>query len=392
MTLHLVIDPTSRPALFGREAAVAARRLGPRFMHLPAAFDLAAHPDAAQYVHAKGGLGPSGLYFAERILGHPVEAASSVAEILAAARHGDVAVPIHAAFGQDDAALRTAAAQAAIAVREQIAPPPSSPASDDAVRHADGAALTICLLGRESDHRHVYPAALASLEDAAGVLGINIAVRFVNPREPGSSLFDSAAGVLLPGGSEMGNVLGLIRAAHYAIERRLPILGLCLGMQTMATAFAQKAMGDGMVNLAEADPTAPIKSFVAMASADAHGDRLAPLPEHRTGDAAIDLVSESQLAAIMGAPVMAVRCNHRYHLSPALRPKLEAAGLVVSATSFEGRVADAVEWPAHPFFVGLQGHPELSAAPGAAHPVLLAFLESARDQTRDGRDSPHSTR
>jgi CTP synthase len=151
-------------------------------------------------------------------------------------------------------------------------------------------------------------------------------------------------------------------------------------MQTLTTAFAQKVLGDGMVNLAEADPEARTKSFVAMA-AEMTADGSAILPEHRTGDADVDLVAGTRLAALMGMQTMRVRCNHRFHLAASLRRDLQEAGLVFSATSFAGRVVDAVEWPAHPFFLGLQGHPELTPATSAPHPVFLAFLLAARDKS-----------
>ena len=376
MTLHLVIDHTARPARFGAAAAVAALRRGARFMHLPALFDLAAHPDAEQYVHAAGGLGPSGLYFAERILGRPIAAAASVAQILSAARQADVVVPIHPSFGQDGRLLREGALQAGIPIDEEIAAPEEAEAAPASAQPS----RCICLVGREHDHRNVYPAALVAMQDAAAALDLAIAIRFIDPRDDDAALYEDAAGILLPGGSDMGNVPGQIRAARFALARGVPVLGLCLGMQTMTTAFAQRVLGDGMVNLAEADPEARTKSFVAMA-ADTTADGSAILPEHRTGDADVDLVAGTRLAALVGMQTMRVRCNHRFHLAASLRRDLQEAGLVFSATSFAGRVVDAVEWPAHPFFLGLQGHPELTPATSAPHPVFPAFLLAARDKS-----------
>ncbi|SFJ52289.1 Glutamine amidotransferase class-I [Bosea sp. OK403] len=378
MTLHLVIDHTARPARFGAAAAVVARRRGARFMHLPAMFDLAAHPDAEQYVHAAGGLGPSGLYFAERMLGRPIAAAASVVEILSEARQVDVVVPIHPSFGQDGRLLRAGALQAGIPIDEETAVPEEAEAAPAHARSSQPS-RAICLVGREHDHRNVYPAALASLQDAIAALDLAIAIRFIDPRDSDAALYEDAAGILLPGGSDMGNVPGQIRAARFALARGVPVLGLCLGMQTMTTAFAQRVLGDGMVNLAEADPEARTKSFVAMA-AETTADGSAILPEHRTGDANVDLVPGTRLAALMGTQTMRVRCNHRFHLAPSLRRDLQEAGLVVSASSFAGRVVDAVEWPAHPFFLGLQGHPELTPATSAPHPVFPAFLLATRDK------------
>lgn len=393
MTLHLVIDQTAHPARFGAAAASVARRREARFMHLPAAFDLAAHPDAEQYVHAAGGLGPSGLYFAERILGRPIETAASVADILSEARQADVVVPIHPNFGQEAGLLREAAKRTGIAIHEELAAQDGAAEMDEqAWLDAGPSSRPICLVGREHDHRNVYPAALTSLRDAAAALAIDIAIRFADPRDTDEAVFEHAAGILLPGGSDMGNVPGQIRAARYALDHGVPVLGLCLGMQTMTTAFAQRVLGDGMVNLAEADPTARTKSFVAMAAFSAAADGPAILPEHRTGDATVDLLPGTRLAALMGGRTMRVRCNHRFHLAPALRAVLERAGLLVSATSFDGCVVDAVEWPAHPFFLGLQGHPELDPATSAPHPVFPAFLRAACDLSVAGKSGRRARR
>jgi len=268
-----------------------------------------------------------------------------------------------------------AAAEAAgvtVAVQE------AAPARISSLPRPNRGSCRIALIGAERDHREVYPAALASLQAAAEALDLELSVDFNDPRQLDEERLRTVRGILLPGGSDMGNVPGQIRAAHHGLARELPVLGLCLGMQTMTTAFAQRLLGDGAVNLAEADATAPTKSFVAMADIEP-----AVLPCHRTGDAIVEIEPGTLLAEIMRASTMRIRCNHRYHLAPALRPVLSEAGLAASAVSFGARVVDAVEWQRHPFFLGLQGHPELTPAPAGAHPVFAAFLRAALGD--DGR-------
>ena len=103
------------------------------------------------------------------------------------------------------------------------------------------------------------------------------------------------------------------------------------------------------------------------------------LPIHRTGDQVIDIVSGTRLSGIIGSERQ-IRCNHRFRLNPALLPDLEAAGLRVAASSSSGAVVDAIEVPAHSFFIGMQGHPELSSRANMPHPLLVAFLETAAKQ------------
>ncbi|WP_102960095.1 glutamine amidotransferase-related protein [Mangrovicella endophytica] len=392
MTLTLVVDPADQPALFGVAAALHARRVGARFMHGAPLFDLARDADAAQYVFRDGGLGASGLYFVEAILGEPPAAPSSDAELIRAAANGEVVVPVHEGFGQSADGLVDAASAAgvecqvvAIDAESEAAVPRSGQALASA---PDDAPVPILFIGRERDHRAVYPAALASLEAAAASAGMALDIRFVDPTTiaAGASIFAGIAGILLPGGSDMANVPGQTLAARHAIEAQLPVLGLCLGMQTMTTAFAQRLLGSEAVNLAEADPQAPTKSFVAMADIT-DGDTL---PAHRTGEQPIRIAPGTRLAAALGCDELPIRCNHRYCVSPTLRPALANGGLVISASSFGDRIVDAVEWPEHPFFMGLQGHPELGVPGGPQSLVFGAFLQAAKAYS-ESKDRTHGS-
>ncbi|MEF2072893.1 glutamine amidotransferase-related protein [Consotaella aegiceratis] len=377
MSLILVVDPTDSPAQFGVAAARLAERLGARFMHSRASFDLARDADAAQYVFAGGGLGPSGLFFAERILAGAIQATASIEEIVTAAGTTEVVVPVHPRFGQEVDSFVQSADRAGGAWRQIDCDGETASADSHAV--LPGPRLRIALVGREHDHCRVYPAALVSLNDAALCTDVAVDIRFVDPialAQGGPADLEEADGIVLPGGSDMTNVPGQLVAATFAIHSRVPVLGLCLGMQTMATAFANAVAGLIDVALAEADPDAPDKSFVAMAEAD-EAD-MPPLPVHRSGDVEVRLRTGTRLADLMPAATMTIRSNHRYRLSPGLRPRLERAGLVVCADSHGGRIADAAEWPDHPFFLGLQGHPELGAPDGKPHPVFPAFLKAAR--------------
>lgn len=381
--LELVIDDTDVPALFGVAAAHHARQAGARFMHSTARFDL----DAAQFVFRDSGLGASGLFFAERILGTAIDVPSSVEAIIEAAAKSTVVVPIHPRFGQRTEFFASEAARMGIAWRsiEGCAEclPSRRPAAPSSER------LAVLFIGRERDHLAVYPAALATLEEAAGLSGASLDVRFFDPAASGEAdlaVFADAAGLLLPGGSDMANVPGQVRAAHLALDAQIPVLGLCLGMQTMVTAFAQKALAAAGVNLAEVDPGAAIKSFVAMAEADEAGHP--PLPVHRTGEHASHVLRRTRLSALLKADSITVRYNHRYRLSPSLRPALEVSGLVMNATSHDDRVVDGIEWPGHPFFMGFQGHPELGAPEGAPHPVFTAFIKAILARTMHAKVKP----
>ena len=172
----------------------------------------------------------------------------------------------------------------------------------------------------------------------------------------------------------MANVPGQILMARGAFDGAVPTVGLCLGMQTMATALVQSAIGETVISLAEADPHAPLHTFVAMAEEPA----LAP---HRLGERVTFPIDGTRYGQLPGVR-RAERFNHRYRLNVDLQPALAAVGARVAAWDETGTVADAVEVDPHPFFIGLQSHPELRSHPQLPHPVLLAFVLTLRKAVR----------
>ena len=398
MTLILVEHDAAEPALYDMLAAAVARRTGAGFAHLPVRFDTARLPDAVQHVTADGALVPSGLVAVERLTEALLMAETTPQALVAAAASTDVVVPLHPPLqGRLGADLRALLAVKAVPVRDlrvvteagrfrlvDRASGAADPALGTWVRDrygrltdqlapSEGRTIQIGLLGTERDHRDVYPAGMAALGDAADALGVVAAVSFIDPpsldvaRLP--DILQTLDGIVLPGGADMINVPVQIETAHAVLRSGTPTLGLCLGMQSMATAVAQQALDRQRVGMAEANPDAPVKSFTPMA-ADAS------LPSHRLGDQPISVEAASRLALWMRSGC-AVRYNHRFHFNAALLTRVGSAGLRVSAWDRTGRIVDAVEHAAHPFYVGLQGHPELSSRPGSPHPVMTAFLQAA---------------
>jgi CTP synthase len=399
MSLTLVVHATPQPALYGALAAVVARAGAARLLHMAAAFPPALGADAVQHVAAEGALVPSGLLWYERLTGRAIAAAGSAPDIVAAAAKAPVVVPWHPpvqAAGDLDRLLALAHAHGVAVKRwhveehgdrwrlraeEDKASPGAWWRRDEAGRLvpddagpdtrggiAAGAGLCIALIGAAHDQHQVYPANLAALGDAADALGIRLDIRCVAPRAFAAGDLRGVDGVVLPGGSDMGNVPGQLAAARHTLHARIPTLGLCLGMQTMATALAQRLPGGHGANLAEADPEALVKSFVPLAA-------MPGLPVHRLGDQPVR-VTDPQLAALIGVAPH-VRCNHRFRLNPVLVPLLRDHGMRIAATDLSGQIADAIAYPAHPFYIGMQGHPEQSSRPDAPHPLVVAFLAAA---------------
>ena len=268
--------------------------------------------------------------------------------------------------------------------------------------------LHVALIGSERDQYGGYPATLAALGDAADAADIRLTIDFVTPQtltqQNIAARLCDVHGIVLPGGSDMERVAGQIEAARFAYQSGLPIVGLCLGMQSMATAVARIALNDEAIGLAEVGVSLPGQpyrhSFVPI-------DDSGPNLHHRLGDRRSQLVPASRLQAILG-DVTVTRYNHRYRLNDDLIGPLKTAGVNVCARGEHDREAerrdepipkqagtsndasytryvDAIEAPAHPFFIGMQGHPELSSAEARPHPLLVAFLRAAQAGSQERR-------
>ncbi|WP_246792371.1 glutamine amidotransferase-related protein [Burkholderia perseverans] len=422
--LDLVADDADAPAQYGVLAARLAQALGLPLRHLSASFDIARHADALQHVSVDGALVPSGLLWADRLGGPPVGAPLDPAALLALAAEQDVVVPFHPANARALGPLDQLVAQAEQArvpviryrvareagsgIARVVAAVPgaretvhglcaarqdrfgrwrdadgdwdddASGDTDDEDRSAVGTAastpLHIVLVGREDEQREGYPATLAALADAADAVGVALRVRFVAAQTLDDGNVAAALagcdGVVLPGGADMARVAGQIAAAGHAWRSGTPVVGLCLGMQSMATAVARHALARRDIGMLEAEPGIRLPSFMPIESGPA-GEALV----HRLGRQTTVLAPGSRLHALLG-PEHAIRCNHRYQLNPALDAPLAAAGVAIVARDDTGRVADAIEARDHPFFIGMQGHPELDSTDGAAHPLLCAFLDT----------------
>lgn len=234
--------------------------------------------------------------------------------------------------------------------------------------------VRLLLVGNEDLLRNSYPANLVAIGDAAEQLGLGVEVSFWEPRDDASGSVQARLagidGILLPGGSDMEQVSGQIAVAQAAIRQDLPMMGLCLGMQSMATAVVREISGCPDANLAEADPATRLKTFIRLR--DGQGQ-----PEWRVGLHRSRLVPGTKLSRIFGgAATVAIPCNHRYALDPDLHPMLARAGLTVSGFQRGRDLADAIELAKLCFFIGMQGHPELMTRRGAPQPLMLAFLRA----------------
>jgi CTP synthase len=234
--------------------------------------------------------------------------------------------------------------------------------------------LKIVLVGVERYFRELSPALLASVGDAADAVGREVEVEIVSPhdlhRREAVEAIAAADGLLLPGGSDMGEVEGQIAAAAQGFQSQVPTLGVCLGMQSMVAGLARTLLALPRANLEEVDSTAEPLVFKRLRGTDG-------TPIYRLGSHQVRVNSGTRFARMYGRSEIPIRMAHRYHLNPQLIPPLLDKGLAIGGQSDDGRVIDAVEFPAHPFFVGIQGHPEYSSRSDDPARLLTGFLDAA---------------
>jgi CTP synthase len=193
--------------------------------------------------------------------------------------------------------------------------------------------------------------------------------------------------VLVPGGFGKRGIEGKIAAVRYARENKVPYLGICLGMQIAAIEIARDKCGLEGANSTEFDPDTPHPVIALITEWQDKDGRV----ERR--DAQSNLGGTMRLGAqpatvkkgtlahrIYGRDVVAERHRHRYEVNNHYVGRLEAAGFVVSAKTQAENLTEIAELADHPWFVGVQYHPEFTSTPRDGHPLFTAFVKAAQEQ------------
>ena len=179
------------------------------------------------------------------------------------------------------------------------------------------------------------------------------------------------AGVIVPGGFGARGVEGMIAAAEYCRENKVPYLGICMGMQTAVIEFARHVLGWADADSGELSSVSSHKVIDLMA--DQYGD----IPKGgtmRLGAYPCRLTKGSRAARIYGEELIYERHRHRYEFNNEYRRETEKAGLRVCGSSPDGKLVEAVELSEMPFYIGVQFHPEFKSRPNRPHPLFAAFV------------------
>jgi CTP synthase len=193
--------------------------------------------------------------------------------------------------------------------------------------------------------------------------------------------------ILVPGGFGERGSEGKIAAVRFARERKVPYFGICLGMQMACIEAARNTAGIAAASTTEFGPTdEPVVGLITewmtesgLQKREEGGDMGGTM---RLGAYDAILSGNSHASAIYGGTAISERHRHRYEVNAHYRDPLEKGGLVFSGMSPDGELPEVVERPDHPWFVGVQFHPELKSKPFDPHPLFASFIEAAVNQSR----------
>jgi CTP synthase len=194
-------------------------------------------------------------------------------------------------------------------------------------------------------------------------------------------------GILVPGGFGERGSEGKIAAARFARERNVPYFGICFGMQMAVIEVARSLAGVRNAGSSEFGPCA--EPVVGLMTEWIHGNMVERRNEQselggtmRLGAYECHLLPDSQVRGIYGTEWIKERHRHRYEVNINYKERLEAAGMSFSGMSPDGILPEIVEIPSHPWFIGVQFHPELRSKPFDPHPLFTSFIEAAIAQSR----------
>jgi CTP synthase len=195
------------------------------------------------------------------------------------------------------------------------------------------------------------------------------------------NLLKSAQGIIVPGGFGYRGIEGMIAAANYARQNRIPYLGLCLGMQVMVIEFGRYAFNSKEANSTEFDPNTPYPVIDLLPEQHEVTDMGGTM---RLGTYPCHLVPMTQAANAYGEDIVYERHRHRFEFNNRFREPLEQKGLIPSGLSPDKRLVEIVEVRDHPWMVACQFHPEFKSRPNHPHPLFFSFVGAAKKTLVEG--------
>ncbi|KTE22162.1 CTP synthetase [Sphingopyxis sp. H050] len=261
----------------------------------------------------------------------------------------------------------------------------------DRKQHPEGE-VTIGVVGKYVSLPDAYKSLNEALVHGGMAHRVKVNIRWLDAemferKEDLAANLEPLHGILVPGGFGERGSEGKIASVQFARERNVPFFGICLGMQMACIEAARNTSGIAGASSTEFGPTdEPIVGLITeWMSAEGLQKRGADTDmggTMRLGAYEAKLSPNSHVASVYGANDISERHRHRYEVNGAYRDRLEKGGLVFSGMSPDGMLPEIIERPDHPWFIGVQFHPELKSKPFDPHPLFAGFIEAAVKQSR----------
>ncbi len=247
--------------------------------------------------------------------------------------------------------------------------------------------VTIGLVGKYIDLPDAYLSVTEALRAGGFAHRTKVTIKWIpsdecEDEEGAARNLADVDGVCVPGGFGIRGIEGKLGALRFARENKIPVLGLCLGLQCMVIEFARNVAGLEGASSTEFDPATPVPVIATMAeqvdiinSGDMGGTMRLGLYEAALGKGSL-------AAELYGSESVHERHRHRYEVNNTYRDQIGAAGLAFSGNSPDGTLVEFVELPrdVHPFYIATQAHPELKSRPNNAHPLFSGLIEASLER------------
>jgi CTP synthase len=261
---------------------------------------------------------------------------------------------------------------------------------NERIRNPEGD-VTIAIVGKYTGMKDAYKSLIEALSHGGVANKVKVNLDWIESevfeKEDPAPFLEHVDGILVPGGFGQRGAEGKILAAQFARERKVPYFGICFGMQMAVIEAARNLCGIEAANSTEFVPTSePVVGLMTewmkgneLQTRGVSGDLGGTM---RLGAYQAMLARGSRIADIYGAAEISERHRHRYEVNTAYKDRLAQHGMRFSGMSPDGLLPEIIEYDDHPWFIGVQFHPELKSRPFAPHPLFSSFIEAAVEQSR----------
>jgi CTP synthase len=238
--------------------------------------------------------------------------------------------------------------------------------------------ISIAVVGKYAEHKDAYKSIYEAIDHAGIKHQAQIRIGRIQSeeieREGPERLLAGYDGILVPGGFGERGVEGKVEAIRWARERKIPFLGICLGMQCAVIEFARNVVGLENANSSEFDKDSRHPVICLLDEQRNVTDKGGTM---RLGAQDSTVRTDTKTFKCYESDLIYERHRHRYEFNNQYRQQMEANGLVIAATSKEDSLVEVVEVKDHPWFVAVQYHPEFKSKPTKSHPLFAGFVEAA---------------